>query len=148
MVQTGPIARLNELISGINLAILTTQRPDTTLHSCPMVTHGADDEGAFWLITSSNTEKVEAVRTIQRVNLCFTDTAAQRYVSVSGFCELVRNGGIAKQLWKPEYKSWFPGGLEDPDLILMKIVVQQAEYWDAAQACMVPVLGFTEPAIA
>jgi len=147
MVQTDPIARLNDLIRGIDVAILTTVRPDTSLHSCPMVTRAADDGGAFWYITSSNTEKVEAVRTMQRVNLAFSEAPAQRYISVSGFCELVRNQAITKQLWQPDYTSWFPQGLEDPDLILMKIIVQQAEYWDAAQARMVPLLGFDEAAI-
>jgi general stress protein 26 len=147
MVQTDPIARLNELISGIDVATLTTVRPDSTLHSCPMITGAADEGGAFWYITSSDTEKVEAVRTIQRVNLAFSDAPAQRYISVSGFCELVRNQATLKQLWKPEYESWFPAGLKDPDLILMRIVVQQAEYWDSAQARMVPLLGFSEAAI-
>ena len=142
-----PIARLKEVIAGIDLAILTTIRPDGTLHSCPMATHGIDASGAFWLISGSNTEKVEAVRTIQRVNLCFAEPARQRYVSVSGFCELVRDRALAKQLWKPSYSLWFAGGPEDPDLILMKIIVQQAEYWDPAHSRMVTLSGFSSAAI-
>ncbi|HEY1730239.1 MAG TPA: pyridoxamine 5'-phosphate oxidase family protein, partial [Terriglobales bacterium] len=72
----------------------------------------------------------------------FIDHARSLYVSVSGFCELVRNGGKAKQLWKPEYKSWLPGGLDDPDLILLRIVVHQAEYWDSSQGSMLVLNGF------
>lgn len=147
MVQGNPVARLSELISGINVAILTTVRPDNSLHSCPMMSQGVDDHGAFWFVSGGNSEKIEAVRTIQRVSLCFADHASQRYVSVSGYCELVRNHEIAKQLWKPEYKSWFPGGVEGSDLVLMKIVVQQAEYWDAAQNRMTPLRGFEEVAV-
>jgi general stress protein 26 len=142
MAPTDPISKLNELIQGISTAILTTVRPDSSLHSRPMASQPIDDSGAFWFLTGSNTEKVEAVRTIQRVNLAFLDHTADRYVSVSGFCELVRNGAKAKSLWKPEYKTWLPGGLEDPDLVLMKIVVQEAEYWDPSQSRMVELNHF------
>lgn len=142
MAPTDPISKLNELIQGISTAILTTVRPDSSLHSRPMASQPIDDSGAFWFLTGSNTEKVEAVRTIQRVNLAFLDHTADRYVSVSGFCELVRNGAKAKSLWKPEYKTWLPGGLEDPDLVLMKIVVQEAEYWDPSESRMVELNHF------
>lgn len=140
---TDPIARLNQLISGIPIAILTTQRPDGTLHSCPMMTYSADTSGVLWFLTGGNSEKVEAVRTAQQVNLSYSDAASQRYVSVSGFCELIRDRAFARQLWRPEYATWFRGGLDDPALILMKVDIQQAEYWDASHARMVPLLGFT-----
>ena len=143
-----PVARLNELIKGIDLAILTTTRPDMSLHSCPMAANGVDPAGVLWFISGSNTEKVEAVRTIQRVNVAFADHTAQRYISVSGFCELVRDHGKSKELWKPAYTSWLPRGLDDPDLILLKIDVQAAEYWDPAQGRMVELLGFNKPPIA
>ncbi len=142
MAPTDAISKLNQLIQGIPTAVLTTVRPDSSLHSRPMAAQPIDDSGAFWFLTSSNTEKVEAVRTIQRVNLAFTDHARNLYVSVSGFCELVRNGGKAKQLWKPEYKVWLLAGLDDPNLILLRIVVYQAEYWDPSQGRMLELNGF------
>jgi general stress protein 26 len=145
MAQTyDPVARLNELIAGIDYAILTTVRPDTTLHSCPMAAHAADAAGVFWFLSHSNTEKVEAVRTIQRINLAFADHAAQRYVSVSGFCELVRDHAMQQQLWDPSYTTWFPGGPDDANAILLKVDVQQAEYWNAEQRRMVELLGFNK----
>jgi general stress protein 26 len=142
MALTDSVARLNELLQGIDLAILTTVRPDTSLHSCPMAVGPIDANAAFWLIARDNSEKVEAVRTAPRVNLSFSAPAADCFVSVSGFCELVRDRNRIKELWHPYYTSWFPGGSEDPALVLMKIVVEEAEYWDAAQSRMVTLTGF------
>jgi len=139
---TGTIAQLNELIKGIDIAVLTTVRPDGTLHSCPMASQPADASGVFWFISHNNSEKVEAVRTNQRVNLAYADHLSQRYVSISGFCELVRDHALAKTLWYPSYASWFPGGVDDPGLVLLEVHIQQAEYWDAAHGRMVPLLGF------
>ena len=142
-----PVARLNELTQGTTFAMLTTVRPDGSLHSCPMATRPAGSDGVIWLLSSSDTEKVEAVRTLQRVSLAYADPAQQRYVSVSGFCELVRDHVRIKQLWDGSYTSWCPGGLDDPNLILLKITVNQAEYWDASQCQMVELLGFAGAAL-
>lgn len=142
MVQNAAVSQLNQLIDGISVAVLTTVRPDSSLHSCPMVVRLLDDEGAIWLLTAANTEKVEAVRTMQRVNLAFSDPTANRFVSVSGFCELVRDRERTKQLWDASYKEWFPTGIDDPNLVLMRIVVQESEYWDSSNSHMMSITGF------
>lgn len=142
-----PVARLSELIGGMEIATLTTISPDGSLHSCPMAAHGVEAPGVLWFLSGSNTDKVEAVKTIQRVNVSFAEHTAQRYVSVSGFCELIRDHSKAKELWRDRYKSWFPGGLDDANLVLMKVDIQQAEYWNATEGRMVRLLGFNKPAI-
>jgi general stress protein 26 len=138
---TAAIAQLNDLTKGIDTAILTTSRPDGTLHSCPMATHPADANGVLWFITHNRSEKVEAVRTSQRVNVAYADHASRRYISVSGFCELVRDHAVAKALWQPSYESWLPGGPEGPGVVLLKVDIQQVEYWDAAKGGMSSLLG-------
>jgi general stress protein 26 len=35
-----------------------------------------------------------------------------------------------KDLWTPEIKHWFPNGLDDPDLTLLKVDIVEVEYWD------------------
>jgi len=144
MAQThNPAAKLNELINGVEYAMLTTVRPDGTLHSCPMATAEAESDGVIWFFSGNNTEKVEAIKTDRRVNLAYSDFNSQRYVSITGEAEPVRDHVKAKEMWKPLYKAWFPNGVEDPNLILLKVVVMSAEYWDASAGHMVQLTGFT-----
>jgi|SRR5208283_138014 len=137
-----PVAKLNELIKGIEFAMLTTIRPDGTLHSCPMAAQEVDSEGMIWFFTGNKTEKVEAIKTDQRVNLAYSNSSSQRYVSVAGNGELVRDHVKAKEMWDPLYKAWFPKGLDDPDLIMLRVHVVEAEYWDASVGRMVQLSGF------
>jgi general stress protein 26 len=147
MVQTdNPVAKLNELIKGIDFAMLTTIRPDGSLHSCPMAAQEVDADGVIWFFSGTNTKKVEAIRTDHRVNLAFSDADSQRYVSITGRCEMVRDLVKAKQLWKP-YGTWFPKGIQDPNLILLKVHVQEAEYWLASKSRMVSVVGFAKASV-
>jgi hypothetical protein len=42
------------------------------------------------------------------------------------------------------YRAWFPDGLDDPDLALLKVTVEQAEYWDSSSSMMVHLAGFVK----
>lgn len=140
------VGRLNELVQDIQFAMLTTVRSDGTLHSCPMMTSAIDAEEILWFLSDAHTEKVEALRTERRVNVSYADPASERYVSITGVCQLVRDHEQMKRLWTPTYKSWFPNGMDDPDLILLKVHVLEAEYWDAAESRMVGITGFRNSA--
>jgi len=76
------------------------------------------------------------------VNISYADTDSQKYVSVSGVANVVQDRAKAEELWSPAYKAWFPGGLEDPSLALLKVEVTQAEYWEAPHGAVVRLVGF------
>ena len=136
-----PVAKLNELIKGIEFAMLTTIRSNGSLHSCPMATAEIHGDGALWFFSRNNSEKVEAIKSDPRVNLAYSDPGGQRYVSVTGNAEPVRDHVKARELWIPLYEKWFPRGLEDPNLILLRVHLQAADYWDATAGRMVPLAG-------
>lgn len=50
----------------------------------------------------------------------------------------------AKELWNPIYKAWFPDGLDDPNLALIRVDVDQAEYWDSPNSKVVQLAGFVK----
>ena len=136
------VAKLNELIKDIDYAMLTTIRPNGRLHSCPMAAAEADGDGVLWFFSGNNSEKVEAIKSDPRVNLAYSDSGSQRYVSITGSAEPVRDHVKAKELWKPGYNEWFPKGIEDPNLILLKVNIQAADYWDEAVGRMLPLASF------
>ena len=139
-----PVAKLNELTKGIEFAMLTTIRPNGRLHSCPMATTEAEGDGVLWFFSGNNSEKVEAIKTDPRVNRAYTDFSGQRYVSITGNAEPVRDHVKARELWNPRYDAWFSRGSGDPNLILLKVHIQAAEYWDEGAGRMVPLAGFAK----
>jgi len=42
----------------------------------------------------------------------------------------VRNRAKIDQHWKPFLQAWFPKGKDDPNLALLKVTVNEAQYWD------------------
>ena len=35
-----------------------------------------------------------------------------------------------EELWSPVVKAWFPKGVDDPTLSLLKVETNEASYWD------------------
>jgi hypothetical protein len=44
-------------------------------------------------------------------------------------------------------RTWFPKGVSDPEIALLKVEIDQAEYWDAPSSTMVYVTGYAKAAL-
>lgn len=139
------LKKLLELIKDIDLCMLTTVDAHGDLHSRPMSNNGeVDADGDLWFFTSMTSLKVEEIERLPKVNVSFSDPRTQRYVSVSGKGKLVRDRAKMEKLWKPQFKAWFPKGLEDPELGLLKVDATAAEYWDAHSSFVAHAIGLVK----
>jgi general stress protein 26 len=98
-------------------------------------------DGDLWFFTSSQTHKAEEIEKDNRVNVSYAAPEENSYVSVSGTAEIVTDKAKMEELWNLGLKAWFPKGLEDPDIILLNIKVEQAEYWDTSSSSLVQAFG-------
>jgi general stress protein 26 len=126
------IYQLGRLIEDIGCGMLTTIDEDGSLHSRPMdKTSEIQSDGTIWFFTNASTHKVFEIKNSQQVNVSFTSSDKQRYISISGIAELVKDLNKMQELWKPELQAWFPQGLNEPDIALLKITINRADYWDS-----------------
>lgn len=139
--------KLEEMIEGIRIAMLTTVDDDGTIRSRPMGTQDIEFNGDLWFFTKEHSAKVEEVQQEHQVNVAYADPGKNRYVSVSGRATLVTDPVKLKELWTPVLKAWFPDGLEDPELALLKVSVEKAEYWEGPSSKVVQLLGFAKAAL-
>lgn len=137
------IKKLNGLIKDVKVAMLTTIDWGV-LRSRPMQTQEAEFDGTLWFFTSTDTHKADEIEKDRRVNVSYAAPDSNTYVSVSGMAEIIQDKEKIEDLWNPIYKAWFPKGLEDPTLCLLKVTVEQAEYWDSSSSTIVQVVGFVK----
>jgi general stress protein 26/nucleotide-binding universal stress UspA family protein len=139
--------RLEELIAGFRIAMLTTMTEDGHLHSRPMIAHSAGFDGDLWFFTHAHTHKVEDVDRDHQVNVSYVDPDRDHYVSISGRALLVQDRQKMEELWDPVYEEWFSQGLADRDLALLRVSIEGAEYWDHRGSVMVRLMPETQDAI-
>ncbi len=138
------IEKLNELIKDIDFTMMTTIDTDGVLRSRPMSTQESEVTEALWFFTSDQTHKTEEIEKDNRVNLSYAKPDDNAYVSVSGTAEIVHDKAKMEELWNPVLKAWFPKGLDDPHICLMKVNAEQAEYWDSSSSTFVQIFGFVK----
>ncbi|MEO5968568.1 MAG: pyridoxamine 5'-phosphate oxidase family protein [Bdellovibrionia bacterium] len=138
------IKRLGKLIKDIKVAMLTSVDEKGRMHSRPMATQQIDFDGNLWFFTGENSQKVAELQRLQQVQISYAEPKDQRYLSVTGTAELVHDRKMAERLWNVFYKAWFPEGLDDPNLTLIKVNVEMAEYWESLSSPAVHLIGFTK----
>jgi general stress protein 26 len=132
------VAKLHDLIEDISVAMLVTVMPEGALRSRPMMTQAMRDEGELWFLTQEDSSIGHDLAQEHAVNVAYADAEHHRYVSVSGQATLTRDREKQQQLWKPGYERFFPRGPDDPDLALLKVRIESAEYWDSSHRKMRP----------
>lgn len=139
------LAQLCKLIEAQSIAMLTTRESDGTLLSRPMAALKMDSGGAIWFFTDVRSSKVEH---LSSANLSFADVDKGTYVSVSGHGEIHIDRERSEELWTPFARPWFPEGVESPNLALLKIVPELAEYWDSSHSKMVRMFAMAASIVA
>ena len=137
------IEKLKGLIENIDFAMLTTHA-NGKLRSRPMSTQKFEFDGDLWFFTSDQTHKVEEIEKDNEVNVAYSKPEDNTYISVSGTASIVHDREKIEELWNPILKAWFPKGLDDPALCLLKVSVEEAEYWDSPSSTLVQIAGFVK----
>jgi general stress protein 26 len=68
-------------------------------------------------------------------------------VSLTGHAVLIDDLEKKRELWNPVVGAWFPGGPEDPDVVLLRVEAASAEYWDSPGGRLASVISFAKAKI-
>ena len=127
------IEALYELIEGIEIAMMTTVRPDGTLVTRPMATQERMAGADVWFVTDSESEKIGELDHDPRLSLAYYKD--YEWVSVSGVGTISTDRDMIRELYKPDWKAWFgdeggarDGGPDDPRLALVLVDATSVVY--------------------
>jgi general stress protein 26 len=138
--------KLWQMIKDTKFAMLTSE-DGGHLRSRPMVASQKSFDGALWFFTRASSHKVTEVQSDNQVNVSYADPDAQNYVSISGTAHVTRDPAAIHEHWSEALRTWFPKGREDPDIALLRVDVDQAEYWDAPSSTMLHAYGYVKAAL-
>ena len=126
---------LHALIDGIEVAMMTTRRPDGHLVSRAMQTQERRAHADLWFVTDGESHKLDELAHDPHVNLAYYKSRTREWVSVSGTAILSRDRDLVRGLYKPDWKAWFPeqggertGGPDDPRITLILVQAHSVVY--------------------
>ena len=141
--------KLWDLIKDIRFGMFTHRHSSGMMHSQPLTTQNKNmDEGnRLYFFVSRNGEVATHIAQDGNVNVSYADKGDDTYVSVSGQAQIIEDLAKKEALWSPMAKAWFPGGVTDPNLALVEVLITHAEYWDVKESKMVQVAKMLTAAV-
>lgn len=131
------IALLKEKIDEVRICMLTTLSLKDEFSSRPMATVKVEEDGSIWFFTNEYSAKSKEISKENEVTLNYSDPSSNTYIYVNGKAELVDDQARKEAYFSPPVKVWFPDGIDDPRLTLLKVTPSIAEYWDSSSSKMV-----------
>lgn len=133
--------KVAELVEQAELCMFTTHTDDGRLVSRPMALQEAEFDGDLWFFAKSDSPTVEQISADPRVNVGFSNPKQSEWISVTGNAYPIRDRAKAEELWSAALNVWFPDGLDTPELMLIKVSADSAEYWDSPSGTVKKLVG-------
>ncbi|MFD1713430.1 pyridoxamine 5'-phosphate oxidase family protein [Amnibacterium flavum] len=118
---------IGKIVKAARIGLLTTISEDGRLLSRPLATVEAEFDGDVWFFTADPSHKTEQLQLNNQVNVAYE--SGKGYLSIAGTAEIVHDRSKIDELWTPAAEAWFEQGKDDPNIALIKVHAESAEYW-------------------
>jgi general stress protein 26 len=107
-----------------------------------------DAQGEIWMLASRRAMAPIFVAALRQTNLTFSDAEHAVHISIAGVARLADDAERKAALWTTMARPWFPGGADDPDLVLLAVQPQLADIWDGPESEVMRLLALTASLVA
>jgi general stress protein 26 len=135
MPENAELQKLFDLISHIEIAMMTTRRPDGHLESRAMATQKRAAGADVWFVTMEGTSKLRDLEADPHINLSYYKDGSMEWISVSGIATISRDRQKIEELYAPDWKVWFEeqgdprhGTPDDPRMVLIGVNIHAAVF--------------------
>jgi len=125
------IKKIKELASKADICFFCTNiitgKPFSTR---PMSVQQVDDGGNIWFLAANDSGLNKEITKDPSVQLLFQGSDYSDFLNIHGTASSASDKGKIKEFWKPMFKTWFTGGVDDPRITVIKVVPGKSYYWD------------------
>jgi len=145
--QQDAIDKFKEIVDHESTCLFTTKLSQVPLNTRPMAVQQVCDQGNFWFLSSSDSEKNIEIQQDPRVQLFFLNTGKFEFLSVYGKATISRDRNKIDELWSDIAKAWFEQGKEDPKVTVIKVTPEEGYYWDTKDGKLISMIKIAASAV-
>jgi len=141
------IDKLKDIVKHDSTCLMTTRLTQLPLNTRPMSVQKVCDQGNFWFLSGSDSDKNTEIEQDPRVQLFFLNTGKYEFLSVFGEATITRDRKKIDELWTDIAKAWFKDGKDDPRVTVIKVTPKEGYYWDTKNGKLVSMLKIAASAV-
>ena len=129
--QKGSLDELRGLLKDFDTVMLSSITSTGEIHSRPMAVQEPGDlpDCDLWFVTEKDSIKVDEIAGNDKVGVAGV-RKDRSYLTISARARIVKDQAEVRRLWKPDWKLFWPDGPEGHDIVIVKLQVLRAEYWE------------------
>jgi general stress protein 26 len=114
------VDKIKDLAENIKTCMFCTYN-DIRLQSRPMSVQKIDDYGQLWFLSEPH----------------------DKFLTLHGTATILYDRDKIEELYSPIVKVWMPGGIDDPNLSVIKVTPEDGYYWNNKNGKMVAIAKMT-----
>ncbi len=123
------LEKMKEMVDNIKVAILLSDLKTVPIGANPMNTKKIEENGNIWFLSSLNSDHYTNILADIRVQLLYSHPEKMQFISIYGKAYIYTDKSILEELYSKKDDEWFDG-INDVELIAIKIVPASIYYWD------------------
>ena len=138
------LQKIRSLLGNFRAAMFTTT-DGREIHTRPMALLGqaSDFGGALWFFTDKRSHKIDEID--QGVTaLVFQNDADSAHLQLSGRARHEPDPERMRALYTPFIKIWFPDGLDDPNLTMIRFDADSGHFWETPGGAIQTLAAFAK----
>ena len=124
------LSEIAKKMADIDVAMLSTHTDGGAIAGRPMSNNGeVEYDGDSYYFTWEKSRMVDDIKRNPKVGLSFQGKKAFM-VAVEGEADVIKDKAAFKEHWTKDLDDWFKDGVDTKGLVLIKVSVTRAHYWD------------------
>lgn len=128
LIEELAINKIQELAGNIKTCMFCTYK-NARLQSRPMSVQKIDDLGNLWFLSDRNSSQNAEITMNPIVEIFFAEPH-DKFLTLHGSATILYDRKTIEALYDPIVKVWMPGGIDDPNLSVIKVVPEDGYYWN------------------
>ena len=139
------LEKARSLLRNFRSAMLTTSVAGQ-IHSRPMGLQGKANEfdGSLWFFADDRATVVNEIAAGSTATLILQSDGDSAYLQLDGGAVVDPDRERMRELYTPLIKTWFPAGLDDPHLTLLRFDVTRGSFWESPGGMVQVLAAFTK----
>ncbi|HET8737332.1 MAG TPA: pyridoxamine 5'-phosphate oxidase family protein [Pricia sp.] len=132
-------AKIKNLAEDIDIAMMETNLGNRPAHIVPMSTKDVDDEGCIWFLSNKNSDHNLNLDSDKSVQLIYSQPSKMEFMTIYGQAFITTDKNVLDRYYSTSDDTWFEG-VDDPNLTAIKVIPEEAYYWDSQEGKFVSFL--------
>ena len=141
------VEKIRKIAEGARSCLFGTMRAGQPLEVRPMAVQKVDEAGRIWFLSGRDSNKNHRLEHDSHVQLLFANPGASEFLSVTGRATVSDDRALREKFWTPMAKTWFPGGVDDPQLTVIGVQIDGGHYWDTVHGKAITLMKIAAGAV-